>query len=78
MEAFIQQLRRVKKEEEQRALMKITVEESFKSEEKVKVENEKEKNRKGKGQTLEIAARRGRFVRATARDVKLWRLASSS
>merc|ERR1719432_279035 len=49
LEAFIQQLRRVKKAEEQKALMgeKMIAEESFKSmEEKVKVENEMEKNRK--------------------------------
>ena len=47
LEAFIQQLRRVKKAEEQRALMgeKINAEESLESlEEKVKVENEMEKN----------------------------------
>ena len=49
LEAFIQHLRRVKKGEEQRALMneKMNVEESFKSMvEKVKVENEMENNRK--------------------------------
>ena len=49
LEAFIQRLRRVKKGEEQRALVgeKVIVEESFKSmEEKVKVGNEMEKNRK--------------------------------